>query len=673
MSVDFVDLPQCMAARGELQLPGSKSISNRALLLAALADGNTELRNLLHCDDTERMREALMTLGVEIENLVGDRCLVRGIGRNNWINDGFPVKQAELFLGNAGTAMRSLTAVLAVVGGDYVLSGIQRMHERPIADLVDTLRQVGCNIEYLAQHGYPPLRISPPQLKAGQDLHVRGDISSQFLSGLLMALPLSSVEQNLQVTGGMISRPYVAMTLALMERFGVKAQRDKWRSFRLAADSNYVSPGVFEIEGDASTASYFLALAAVAAPNGAGILVQGVGKNSLQGDVGFANVLQEMGAQVVIGQNSISVSAPTDGLRGVTVDCKAIPDAAMTLATTALFAHGVTRLNNIASWRVKETDRITAMSTELRKLGATVEDGEDYLQISRPEKLQAATIDTYDDHRIAMSFAIASCGTPLRINEPGCVNKTCPTFFRSFARLTQTAPVIAIDGPSASGKGTVAALVARQLGWQYLDSGSFYRLVALAARQQGIDWQDEVRLASLAASLEVRFSGDEIWLGDEQSAHEVSNSIRSEDISAASSVVAAFPQVRAALVFRQRAFRATPGLVAEGRDMASAIFPSAGLKVFLTASVEARAARRHKQLLGKGVSVRIADILDDLRTRDARDAGRVVAPMQKQQEARLLDTTDLSIETAVEQVLQWQAQAVEASCTDTGGQLTWGP
>ena len=647
MSTAYLDLPQLVGARGTLRLPGSKSISNRVLLLAALASGETELHDLLVADDTARMLDALRALGVGVAPLGDTVFRVTGVGGV------FPVRAADLFLGNAGTAFRPLTAVLALAGGDYRLSGVPRMHERPIGDLVDGLRQLGADIRYLGEAGFPPLAISPPMPGRGEEgraVVVRGDVSSQFLSGLLMALPLRGVETTVEVVGELISKPYVEITLATMARFGVQIQRDGWRRFTVAAGSTYRSPGVLHVEGDASSASYFLALGAI---GGGPLRVEGVGRDSMQGDVRFADALALMGARITCGANWLEASAPDAGsLQGIDLDCNHIPDAAMTLASVALFAEGPTALRNIASWRVKETDRIAAMATELRKLGARVDVGEDFIRVSPPvagRALQPAVIDTYDDHRIAMCFSVAALGTPLRINDPQTVAKTFPDYFARFAEVTQAVPVIAIDGTSASGKGTIASRVAEALGWHYLDSGALYRLTALAAARVDVGWDDEAGVAAIAAGLDVEFAGTTIRLSGE----DVGDAIRNEKISAGASRVAALPGVRAALLFRQRAFRRPPGLVADGRDMASVVFPDSSTKVFLTASVEMRARRRHKQLIDKGIAASITDLLLDLRERDERDSQRSVAPMQQSTDAELLDTTNLTIEIAVAKVLDW--------------------
>lgn len=432
----WLDLPLAKSAQGVVQLPGSKSISNRILLLAALAEGVTEIHDLLASDDTARMLDALAKLGITVTQT----------GKNDYTVTGghgiFPIKQADLFLGNAGTAFRPLVAVLSFMKGHYRLSGVPRMHERPIADLVDALRQLGADISYLENPGFPPLEIKPAALHAPNDTHtvtIKGDVSSQFLTGLLMALPLSGKKSVITVSGTLISQPYIELTLAQMRRFGVQVEHSGWQQFVIPAQQRYRSPGCIFVEGDASSASYFLAAGAI----GCGpVRVQGVGRDSVQGDIRFAAALELMGAKISMGENWIEASAgarngETKLLRAIDLDCNHIPDAAMTLAVTALFADGATTLRNIASWRQKETDRLAAMSAELRKLGAIVDEGADYLRITPPAHglIPNAVIDTYDDHRMAMCFALASLGAPVRINDPGCVAKTFPDYFEKFSQI----------------------------------------------------------------------------------------------------------------------------------------------------------------------------------------------------------------------------------------------
>ncbi|MCC6161127.1 MAG: 3-phosphoshikimate 1-carboxyvinyltransferase [Nitrosomonas sp.] len=427
--MQWLDLPHVHRAQGSVCLPGSKSISNRILLLSALAKGTTTVSSLLESDDTERMLNALQQLGVSVFRAEDGSFLVTGC------NGKFPAKEAELFLGNAGTAFRPLTAVLALMQGHYRLSGVPRMHERPIGDLVDALTQIGAEITYLGQQGFPPLEIHPAVIHPGA-IYINGNISSQFLSGLLMALPLTGEPASIIVNGTLISQPYVALTIAQMARFGVQVKQEGWQSFALAGGQIYRSPGKITVEGDASSASYFLAAGAI---SGGPVRVEGVGSESCQGDVRFVEALEAMGANIRMGSDWVESSAPVSRtLKAIDFDCNHIPDAAMTLATTALFAQGTTTLRNIASWRVKETDRITAMSTELRKLGASVEAGEDFLRITPPDKQLSdnAIINTYDDHRMAMCFSLVSFGAPVRINDPGCVAKTFPDYFEKFASIT---------------------------------------------------------------------------------------------------------------------------------------------------------------------------------------------------------------------------------------------
>jgi 3-phosphoshikimate 1-carboxyvinyltransferase len=427
-SMETLNLPPVRHAQGTVKLPGSKSISNRTLLLAALADGTTHIRDLLASDDTARMLDALKILGVTLEQTGTDDWKVTGMA------GAFGVKEADLFLGNAGTAFRPLTAALALSGGHYTLSGVPRMHERPIGDLVDALRQAGADIRYLGNDGYPPLEIFPATV-SGSKVSVRGNVSSQFLTALLMALPLTGREITIEVVGELISKPYIEITLNLMARFGVTVQRNGWQSFTIPAGSRYRSPGELWVEGDASSASYFLAAGAI----GWGpVRVEGIGKQSIQGDVRFAEALERMGATIVLGDNWIEASSQGQ-LQALDLDCNHIPDAAMTLAIAALYANGTTTLRNIASWRVKETDRISAMATELRKVGAIVEEGEDYIRITPPAALTPhAAIDTYDDHRMAMCFSLVSLGgVPVTINDPKCVAKTFPDYFDRFGAVVQ--------------------------------------------------------------------------------------------------------------------------------------------------------------------------------------------------------------------------------------------
>jgi 3-phosphoshikimate 1-carboxyvinyltransferase len=429
-----IDLEPVMHVEGTVRLPGSKSISNRTLLLAALAEGTTTIHDLLASDDTTVMLGALRSLGIQWQQQGERTHVVTGAGGV------LPVHEADLFMGNAGTAIRPLTAALAVIGGDYTLHGVARMHERPIGDLVDALNAVGAQIEYTGNPGYPPLRIRRGHLHADR-MSVRGNVSSQFLTALLMAAPLMAKDHavSIDVVGELISKPYIEITLNLMRRFGVTVEQDGWRSFTVQPGQRYQSPGSIHVEGDASSASYFLAAGAIA---GGPVRVEGVGRDSIQGDVRFADALEQMGVTITRGENWIEASS-NGVLKAVDMDFNHIPDAAMTIAVAALYADGTSTLRNIASWRVKETDRLAAMATELRKVGAQVEEGPDYIRITPPQELQPATIDTYDDHRMAMCFSLAALdgkarrGNAMRINDPKCVAKTFPDYFEAFAKIAK--------------------------------------------------------------------------------------------------------------------------------------------------------------------------------------------------------------------------------------------
>lgn len=720
-------------AVGVVQLPGSKSISNRMLLLAALAQGNTTLAGVLDSDDTRVMIDSLGRLGVVIQPGVAEqgsdvqgsdvsaahRLIVHGV------NGVFPVSGSstaplKLFIGNSGLTIRTLVpaiaASLAVTGGCVEISGVPRMHERPIGDLVEGLRAIGASIDYLETPGFPPLRINGVPLAPCDQILVKGSTSSQFLTGLLQAAPLLATRWQrpvvLTVQGELISKPYVEITRATLAKFGVNVlstgktgslsaagklgtaekagdpkQVEQLEQFEQAGDSFSIapqvirSPGELSVEGDASSASYFLAAGLL---GGGPVRVVGAGRESVQGDVRFADALEQMGATISWGPDWIEASNPAHQVRGVDLDCNAIPDAAMTLAVCALFADKPTTLRNIGSWRVKETDRIAAMANECRTLGARVEEGADWIRVyplQRPAAPQGAgaahspsnlapsghpagsgqppaAIHTYDDHRVAMCFSLASFGgSPVQILDPGCVAKTFPDYFEVFSDLcAQAVPVIAIDGPTASGKGTVASLVAQQLGFAYLDSGALYRLAALAATIAHVDVADEQALTSVATDMQIEFRGQVILL----SGQDVTEAIRAEEIGLLASKIAVYPGLRRALLLRQRDFARLPGLVADGRDMGTVVFPYADLKIFLTATPLARAERRYKQLIAKGFSCNLDGLSADLAARDARDASRLVAPLKPARGATVLDSTCLSINQSVQSVLNaWNSRAAK--------------
>ena len=656
----FLDLPPLASAAGRVRLPGSKSVSNRVLLLAGLCAGTTVIRELLDSDDTRVMLGALRALGCGVEH---DDAVVRIDG----IGGALKVREADIFLGNSGTSVRSVTAALAVLastqGGEFTLRGVPRMHERPIGDLVDAMRPLGCVIDHTGIDGFPPLKLGDGAVHAlnlDEPIRVRGDVSSQFLTALLQSMCLVAADREIvvEVVGELISKPYIAITLNLLARFGVRVRNEQWARFTILEGSRLVSPGSIHVEGDASSASYFVALGAIAASNGAPVRVEGMGSASIQGDLAFVGAAQAMGAHVLLGENWVEVSRGTWPLRPITLDCNHIPDAAMTLAVMALYATGTSRLTNIASWRVKETDRLAAMATELRKLGATVTEGADFIEVTPPTTWKPAAIHTYDDHRIAMCFSLAAfngVGMPVRILDPQCVGKTFPDYFETlFGVVTARpsgVPIITVDGPTASGKGTLASAVAQKLGYHFLDSGAVYRATALAAMRSGTRADDEHLLAQLATNLDLHFLPGRILMGEQ----DVTDTLRLEEVGSLASKVSAFPLVRAALRTLQLSFHGVPGLVADGRDMGTVIFPGADLKIYLTASAATRAERRYKQLISKGIPANIESLRGELELRDARDQTRAVSPLRPAADAMLLDNSALTVEASVDAVLEaWQ-------------------
>jgi 3-phosphoshikimate 1-carboxyvinyltransferase len=681
-------------AKGVVALPGSKSISNRMLLLAALAQGRTTLHNLLDSEDTQVMVQALQTLGVSVQG----GC-IEGVG-GIFPNVGSAASPLKIFVGNSGLTIRTLVPALVAsfskTGGCVELYGVPRMHERPIGDLVDGLRAIGAEIDYLSAQGFPPLRIRGASLAPVNEIRIKGTTSSQFLTGLMQAAPVLATQWNhavaLSVEGELISKPYIEITRAVLKKFGVDVQaiqttesarqRDGLITHRFVINPQTISAaGDLHVEGDASSASYFLAAGMI---GGGPVRVTGVGKDSVQGDIRFADALERMGATIDWGPDWIEARArhceeplrgdvaiqgdgspqPPTGLReeiaAIDIDCNHIPDAAMTLVACALFANGPTQLRGIGSWKVKETDRILAMANECKKLGVTAEYGDDWIRIHPAPQLRPATIETYEDHRVAMAFSLVSFGNaPVRIDNPGCVAKTFPNYFEVFSDLcAQAVPVLAIDGPTASGKGTIASLVAMNLGFGYLDSGALYRITALAAQQSGVDDKDEQALASIATDMELEFLGQTILLDGVN----ISHAIRAEEVGVLASKIAVFPAVRSALLLRQRDFARLPGLVADGRDMGTVVFPNAQLKIFLTATARARAQRRYKQLIDKGFSANLDSLSADLEARDARDASRAVAPLKPAPGAVVVDSTDLSIDEVVQAVIrEWRSAVYESS------------
>ena len=664
--IPHLDVPPLRRAAGTVRLPGSKSISNRVLLLAGLSEGTTRVHDLLDSDDTQVMLSALRQIGCAIHSDRGVTT-VRGIGGRL---GAVAQQRLVLSLGNAGTAMRPLAAALALLvtrdGGDIELRGVARMHERPIGDLIDALRQLGASIDYLGHDGFPPLRLRGHPggvLRTDAPIRVRGDVSSQFLTALLLALPLVSDARPIvvEVDGELISKPYVEITLALLQRFGIDVQHNDLQRFTIAPGSRYRAPQRIHVEGDASSASYFIAAGAIAAVE-APLRIVGVGLDSIQGDIRFVDAAQAMGARVTGGPGWIEVRRGAWPLQAVTLNCNHMPDAAMTLAAMALYANGRTRLTHIGSWRVKETDRIAAMAAELRRLGATVVDGDDFIEVEPPASpggWRRAALRTYDDHRMAMCLSLAAFNplagghVPVRILDPRCVGKTFPDYFETLfgvvATDTSDIPLITIDGPTASGKGTLASTVAARLGWHQLDSGALYRATALAAMRRDVAADDAAGLARVAASLDLRFDGAAVWLDGV----DVTLALRHEAVGKLASLVSALPAVRQALHALQLSFRRVPGLVADGRDMGTVVFPDAPLKVFLTASAAMRAERRLKQLISKGISATLPDLRAELEARDARDVNRAVSPLKPAQGALELDNSSLTIEQSADRVLQW--------------------
>jgi 3-phosphoshikimate 1-carboxyvinyltransferase len=680
-TTQFLDLPPLISAAGRVRLPGSKSISNRVLLLAGLCAGTTDIYDLLQSDDTQVMLDALRALGCGVQNVNSDADVnasasagrdkaqilrIQGLGGH------LAVREADIFLGNSGTSVRSVTAALSVLasaqGARFTVHGVPRMHERPIGDLVDALRPLGCVVNCTGHEGYPPLQLgdgAQHTLALHQPIQVRGNVSSQFLTGLLQALCLMPYahEVVIEVVGELISQPYIAITLHLLAQFGVNVVNDGWARFTIPAGSCLTSPGAFQVEGDASSASYFVALGAIAASASAPLRIEGMGRASIQGDLAFVDAARAMGAHAVLGDHWIEVCRGTWPLKAITLDCNHIPDAAMTLAVMALYAQGTTRLTNIASWRVKETDRIHAMATELCNLGAHVHAGADFIEVTPPTTWKSAQIHTYDDHRIAMCFSLAAFnglatsdpGLPVRVLDPRCVGKTFPDYFETLFGVSTPqpngVPIITVDGPTASGKGTLASALAQVLGYHFLDSGAVYRATALAVMRVGARTDDEQHLAQLASNLDLHFSPGQIKMAGQ----DVTETLRLEEVGALASKISVWPLVRAALRTLQLSFHQLPGLVADGRDMGTVIFPGADLKIFLTASAATRAERRHDQLAVKGISANIADLRVELEVRDARDKTRAVSPLKPAADAVLLDNSTLSVEASVEVVLKlWQ-------------------
>jgi 3-phosphoshikimate 1-carboxyvinyltransferase len=629
-------------AGGEISVPGSKSISNRALLLAALSSGQTQLEGLLHSDDTVVMIEALRALGVDID-VVGDITRVSGCAGR------FPNEQVDIFLGNAGTAVRTLVPVLALGNGEYSIRGVPRMHVRPIEGLVNALLNIGAVIRYQGQKKFLPLQIKKSEnLDFSRPIVVNGNVSSQFLTGLLLALPLVGQKVVIEVSGVLVSKPYIQLTLDMMSSFGVKVTNHNWERFNIEAGQTYSGPKRYKVEGDASSASYFFAAGML---GGGPVFINNIIRDSIQGDIQLLDILGDIGAQISWADRGVSIARPQNNtIRAFDLDLNHIPDAAMTLAIIALFADGPCRLRNIGNWRVKETDRLFAMATEMRKLGVNVIEGPDSLEIEPPIFFnEGVAIDTYDDHRMAMCFALISfAGSDITINDPKCAHKTFPDFFEKLESTLQ-APVITIDGPSGSGKGTVARQVANRLGFSYLDSGALYRTVGLFYLNEGesIDLSDPSSVEKFMSEIKIEFFDDIIFLNGE----DVTKRIREEPVAMAASKVAKSEVIRGFMYELQRSVRHAPGLVADGRDMGTTVFPNAQLKIYLTASTEERARRRYLQLVESGEHVKMEGLAAEMRRRDSEDASRSASPMRQAESAIEIDSTGKSVVEVVQDVL----------------------
>ncbi len=632
---------------GEVAIPGSKSISNRVLLIAALSHGVTKIQNLLISEDTQRMLEALKKLGLRIEldqNCDQGYCIVNGCGGV------IPKKNAKLFLGNAGTAFRPLTAVLALSSGHYMMSGVDRMHERPIGDLVDSLKQLGAEIKFEGKPGYPPLNIAPGKTNTASEIHINGRVSSQFLTSILIAAPLLKTKLKVLVNGGLVSSPYVSITIKLMRQFGIEVLNKEENIFEIITTHAYSSPGDFIIEGDASNASYFFAAGML----GLGpVKAQGINTDSIQGDIDFIRILRRLGGTAESSGTAVTVQSKlSKSMSSFDLDLNDIPDVAMTLAVLAMFCDGKCYLRNIGSWRVKETDRIVAMGKELRKIGAVVEEFEEELHLTPPDANNIpdeVVFDTYNDHRMAMSLSLlVFLGLRVTIRNPKCVEKTFPRYFDEFCQLV-AAPVITIDGPAGSGKGTVAKGVATRLNFQYLDSGALYRIIAFLAMKSNVQADNEDKLVLLAQGLDVQFSTQGVKLDGRI----IENEIRTEEVSKNASRIATHPKLRQSLLNFQRAFGLNNPLVADGRDMGTTVFPEAKLKVYLTASPDERARRRYKQLIGKGLDASLHNILEELRGRDQRDETRETAPLKPPKDSRILDSTEKTPKQVIDQIVRW--------------------
>ena len=656
-------------AAGGLQLPASKSISIRAMLLASMGKGSVTIKNTLISEDTLVMRDILIELGVSINFLAessnGSEFSSNGICIISGCDGFFPGleqnRRITLNVKNSGLSARTILPSLAFMllnpraNCSVFLDGVERMRSRPMSELFSVLESLGSKILFPKQKSSFPCELSPSVRRNITEIGIDCSKSSQVLTGLLQILPflnsIFSTKIKLLALGTIVSRPYIDLTMHVLSKFGCSVVETNPGQFYTSA-LGVRSPKNFTVEGDASSASYFFASACI---GGGPIRVRGISRDSKQGDMKLLDVLKKIGAQVRWGNSYVEVFRK-GRLRGLEIDCLEIPDAAMVLSTLALFCDQPTKLINIASWKEKETDRITAVVQGLERLGVSVYREGDAITINPVTCLKSAKIQTFNDHRIAMTFSMAAFALKdevgrvknrvLQIENPECVEKTFPYFFEEFSRVcSEAVPVITVDGPTASGKGTIANHVGKNLGFNVLDSGAFYRSLALITRRENIDEGDHDEIASRARTISLRMQGSRFFLGED----DVTMLIRDEKIGLLASKIAKYDDVRSALIMAQRDFARLPGLVADGRDMGSVVFPKGVLRVFLTAKPEIRAKRRFKQLIEKEIPCTLNDIFQDIIDRDNSDYNRPVASLALAEEGATLkiDSSSKTIEEVV--------------------------
>ena len=611
-----------------LDLPGSKSITNRALVVAGLADGESELAGVLFSQDTHVMMDSLQKMGVGIRQSPNDLSVsISGTGGS------LQRPEEALWVHQSGTTARFCLPLAALCGQEVTIDGDEQIKNRPHGELCKALQSLGAQVEYLEAPNSFPLVVNGKHLQGGE-ISLNGGISSQFISALLLAAPCFPDQLELNIDGDLVSRPYIDMTISVMQAFGAQVQRVNDRRYVISPTGYRNSR--YEIEPDASAASYFFAAAAI---SGGSITVEGLGSQSIQGDTGFVDIVEKMGAKVVRSDNALSVTG-TGSLIGIDASMKEISDTVPTLAAIAPLATGPTVISDVAFIAEKESDRVTALITELRKIGVQAEKTETGMVIY-PGEVQKGTIHTYDDHRIAMAFSILGLVVPgITLDSPQCVAKTFPSFFDVLDQVRVAGDaklnILAIDGPAGSGKSTLAKQVAKQLSLEYLDTGAMYRSVAAVALAQSASLDDEAEIAEIAEGINIRFDGGRVYVDDD----DLTEAIRSPEVNAAVSQVAANPGVRSVMRRQQRSWaRVRGGGVLEGRDIGSVVFPEARLKVYVTATPEERARRRS---LESGRSVE--DIMEEILQRDTKDSTRGDSPLVADQEAVVIDTTGKTIQ-----------------------------